>query len=112
MKYALEKAKSSGVDPDMALFCIHTTPIDRSIPSPPELLFDHILKGNLPVRIHNKVELQDEICMSCRKERETEETCQACSRPFSFEARTESSDTGPQNQKVGTSYSSKRVSKT
>ena len=53
VKQALKKAKSSCMDPDLALLCLRTTPIDSVIPSPAEMLFTRKIKGNLPVRIRN-----------------------------------------------------------
>ena len=41
-------------DPNMALLCIRTTPVDSNVPSPGELLFGRKLQGNLPVRISNR----------------------------------------------------------
>ena len=53
VKHSLGKAKASGNDPNIALLCIRTTPVDSNVPSPGELLFGRKLRGNLPVRIPN-----------------------------------------------------------
>ena len=53
VKYSLGKAKATRKDPNMALLCICTTPVDSNVPSAEELLFGRILRGNLPVRIPN-----------------------------------------------------------
>ena len=61
VKHSLGKAKASGNDPNMALLCIRTTPVDSNVPSPGELLFGRKLQGNLPVRISNRDHRRDEI---------------------------------------------------
>ena len=61
VKHSLAKAKASGNDPNMALLCIRTTPVDSNVPSPGELLFGRKLQGNLPVRIPNRDHRRDEV---------------------------------------------------
>ncbi|KAK7088654.1 hypothetical protein V1264_022553 [Littorina saxatilis] len=48
VKKTLLKAKQSNSDPDLALLCLRTTPIDSSLPSPAELLYSRNLQSNLP----------------------------------------------------------------
>ena len=49
------------MDPDKAMLCLRTTPIDHSLPSPSELLYARKLKANLPVKIRNTLNSRDEI---------------------------------------------------
>ena len=60
-KNTLTKARESQMDPDMAMLCLRTTPIDHSLPSPSELLYARKLEANLPVKIHNPLNSRDEI---------------------------------------------------
>ena len=61
VKRTLTKAKQAGVSGDMALMCLRSTPIDHSLPSPAELLYQRKIRGNLPVRIHNKDQTKDRV---------------------------------------------------
>ena len=61
MKNTLTKARESQMDSDIAMLCLRTTPIDRSLPSPSELLYARKLKANLPVKIRNPLSSRDEI---------------------------------------------------
>ena len=61
VKNTLTKARESQMDPDMAMLCLRTTPIDHSLPSPSELLCAWKLKANLPVNIRNPLNSRDEI---------------------------------------------------
>jgi len=51
VKAALLKAKNSHRDPDMALLCLRTTPMDHKLPSPAELLLGRAIQDNLPRKI-------------------------------------------------------------
>ena len=51
VKAALLKAKTTHGDPDMALLCLRTTPIDHKLPSPAELFLGRALQDNLPTKI-------------------------------------------------------------
>ena len=51
VKAALRKAKTTHSDPDMALRCLRTTPIDHKLPSPAELLLGRAIQDNLPRKI-------------------------------------------------------------
>ena len=51
VKAALRKAKTTHSDPDMALLCLRTTPIDHKLPSPAELLLGRAIQDNLPRKI-------------------------------------------------------------
>ena len=51
VKAALVKAKTTHRDPDMALLCLRTTPIDHKLPSPAELLLGRAIQDNLPRKI-------------------------------------------------------------
>ena len=50
VKDTLLKAKQSGVDPQMALLCLRSTPLDCRTPSPAELLYGRKIRANLPVQ--------------------------------------------------------------
>jgi hypothetical protein len=50
VKDVLSKAKQGGVDPQMALLCLRSTPIDNRTPSPAELLYGRKIRSNLPVQ--------------------------------------------------------------
>ena len=51
VKAALRKAQTTHSDPDMALLCLRTTPIDHKLPSPAELLLGRAIQDNLPRKI-------------------------------------------------------------
>ena len=51
VKHTLDKTKKSGQDSHMSLLCLRSTPVDSQLPSPAELLYQHKLQSNLPVRI-------------------------------------------------------------
>lgn len=50
VKSVLKKTKQSGSDPQMALLCLRSTPIDNRTPSPAELLYGRRIRSNLPVK--------------------------------------------------------------
>ena len=50
VKSVLKKAKHAGTDPQMALLCLRSTPIDSRTPSPAELLYGRKIRSNLPVK--------------------------------------------------------------
>ena len=47
IKRALIKAKQAGRDPNLAMLCLQTTPINRILPCPAELFNNRILRSNL-----------------------------------------------------------------
>ncbi|CAB3997498.1 Retrovirus-related Pol poly from transposon [Paramuricea clavata] len=51
VKAILAKAKKTETDPNIALLCLRSTPIDNTLPSPAELLMKRKLKDNLPRKI-------------------------------------------------------------
>ena len=51
VKAILAKAKKTETDPNIALLCLRSTPIDFAIPSPAELLMKRKLQDNLPRKI-------------------------------------------------------------
>jgi hypothetical protein len=51
VKTALIKAAEDGLDPDLALLCLRTTPVTDTIASPVELLMKRKAKSNLPVTL-------------------------------------------------------------
>ena len=53
MKHALQCAKYSGADPQLALLVLQAIPIDAKLPSPAELLYQCQIRTTIPARIHN-----------------------------------------------------------
>jgi len=51
VKAVLLKAKTTHRDPDMALLCLRTVPIDHKLRSPAELLLGRAIQDNLPRKI-------------------------------------------------------------
>ena len=52
-KKTLRRARKSRMDPQIILFCLHTTPVSNTLPSVMEMLMGHKAKSNLPVSIRN-----------------------------------------------------------
>ena len=50
VKQVLKKAKVTSVDPELALLCIRSTPINNQIGSPANLLYGRTIRSNLPLR--------------------------------------------------------------
>ena len=50
VKNTMKKAKSAGMDAELAMLCIRATPISAQIGSPAELLYNRQIKSNLPMR--------------------------------------------------------------
>ena len=50
VKATLKKCKETKTDPEMALLCLRSTPVDSTLPSPSELLYQRKLCCNLPGR--------------------------------------------------------------
>lgn len=61
VKDTLTKAKQSGLDLNMAMLCLRTTPLDSRLPSPAELLYNRKLQANLPVKIPNEAPNRDAV---------------------------------------------------
>ena len=53
VKKVLKKAQRSNSDPNIALLCLRSTPIDNKLPSPAELLLGREIQDNLPRRIQS-----------------------------------------------------------
>ena len=53
VKKVLKKAQRSNSDPNIALLCLRSTPIDSKLPSPAELLLGRQIQDNLPRKIQN-----------------------------------------------------------
>ena len=51
VKAVLAKAKKTETDPNIALLCLRSTPIDNALPSPAELLMKRKVQDNLPRKI-------------------------------------------------------------
>ena len=50
----LKKASHSNTDPEIALLCLRTTPIDHYIPSPSVMLYNKMIRSNLPLKASMK----------------------------------------------------------
>jgi hypothetical protein len=61
VKNTLKKAKESNSDPNLALLCLRTTPVDYTIPAPCQLLSGRKFKTNLITRIKHNVSFRDEV---------------------------------------------------
>ena len=55
IKRALIKAKQAGRDPNLAMLCLRTTPINQNLPSPTELLNNRILRSNLIAKVSTPI---------------------------------------------------------
>ena len=53
VKHALQCAKYSGANLQLALLALQASPIDAKLPSPAELLYQHQIRTTIPARIHN-----------------------------------------------------------
>ena len=53
VKHALQWAKYSGANPQLALLALWATPINTKLPSPAELLYQCWLRTSIPAKIHN-----------------------------------------------------------
>ena len=53
VKHALQHAKYSGANLQLALLALGATPIDAKLPSPAELLYQHWLRTTIPAKICN-----------------------------------------------------------
>ena len=53
VKRVLKKAQRSNLDPNIALLCLRSTPIDNRPPSPAELLLRRQIQNNLPRKIQS-----------------------------------------------------------
>ena len=73
-KFTLKKAKSSKLDPYLALLCIRPTPVDNVLPSPAEMLYTKKVQGNLPVRMRNKLGNTEEIYERLQQRQEVQRT--------------------------------------
>ena len=63
IKRALIKAKLAGRDPNLAMLCLRTIPINHNFPSPAELLNNHILRSNLIAKVSTpRFSNTDHIC--------------------------------------------------
>ena len=49
------------MDPDKALLCIRTTPVDSQIPSPAQILLGRKIQGNLPTKLQSSNPQKDQI---------------------------------------------------
>lgn len=63
VKGTMKKCEDSRTDPNLALLCLRTTPVDHQIPSLAELLilFARKIKGNLPSKVRNMLPDKDGI---------------------------------------------------
>ena len=70
VKKAFQKAKDSGHDPQAALLCIRTTPIDSKLPSPSELLYGRRIQGNIPTILLNNHEDKESVHNNLQRRQE------------------------------------------
>ena len=66
VKRVLKKAQRSNSDPNIALICLRSTPIDNKLPSPAELLLGRQIQDNLPRRIQSN-HTSDEVIHSLQE---------------------------------------------
>ena len=59
VKAVLKKARESGTDPQLALLCLRSTPLDAKTPSPAELLYGRRIRSNLPAKNDVTTSIQD-----------------------------------------------------
>ena len=62
VKHALQHAKYSAADPQLALLALQATPIDAKLPSPAELLYQHQLITTIPAKICNTDPAALQVC--------------------------------------------------
>ena len=62
VKYALQWAKYSGADPQLALLALQATPIDTNHPSPAELLYQCQVRTTILAKIHNSDPSAIQVC--------------------------------------------------
>ena len=55
----MKKASHSNTDPEMASLCLRTTPIDHYIPRASEMLYNNMIRSNLPLKARNEVPYKD-----------------------------------------------------
>ena len=70
VKSALRKAKADSLDPELALLCRRSTPIDNKLPSPAEMLYTRKIQGNLPVKVSNVLPSKDKIYERLKEQQE------------------------------------------
>ncbi|XP_054769307.2 uncharacterized protein K02A2.6-like [Lytechinus pictus] len=73
IKSTLKKVKMTGGDPDLALLCLRTTPIDSSLPSPAELLQGRKYRSNLPMKMHSDHQSEIKEKLRQRQERQKDD---------------------------------------
>lgn len=56
----------------MDMLCLRATPLDHSIPSPGELLYNRRLRANLPIRVRNTVPQRDTVQEQLIRRQETQ----------------------------------------
>ena len=62
VKHALQWAKYSGADPQLALLALQATPIDTNLPSPAELLYQCQVRTTILAKIHNSDPSAIQVC--------------------------------------------------
>ena len=50
VKRTLMKAAKANMDPELALLCVRSTPVAQTVGSPAQLLYNRVIKSNLPMR--------------------------------------------------------------
>ena len=62
IKHALQRAKYSGANPQLALLALRATPNDTKLPSPAELLYQYQLRTTIPAKICNNDPSAIQVC--------------------------------------------------
>ena len=62
VKHALQHAKYSGANPQLALLALQATPINAKLPSPAELLYQCQLRTTIPAKICNTDPAALQVC--------------------------------------------------
>ena len=77
VKHALQQAKYSSANPQLALLALPATPIDAKLPSPTEFLYQCQIRTPIPARICNtdlaalQIHKQIEVCSNASSHRQT-----------------------------------------
>ena len=74
IKRTLRKAYKDNMDPQMALLCLHTTPISNRLPSPNEMFMGRKAKSNLPITIQNTLTNHDSMHKELEMRKEKQKT--------------------------------------
>jgi len=74
VKNVMSKANRSQTEVTRALLCLRSTPIDHHLPSPAELLYNHKIRSNLPVKIYNQLPVKDKVAERLLQRQESQKS--------------------------------------